>query len=391
MKKVFVIGGLGHIGLTLASILGKHYKILLMDSNEKARIEFIEEKKAIFFEPNINDLLKENQSNIDLADNWEQIMDCDYVVITIGTHTDEYLNPVLSHVFNLFKNLKPYLSNQTVILRSTMYPGMTKKIEKLFAGTNVKIAFCPERVQSGNMVKELQSLPQIISANSKEALDSAKEFFAPIGVKQKILKDTTSGELAKMMTNAYRYIEFAIANQFFMMSSNVDCDFFEIFDAITDGYPRLKNLPKPGFSSGSCLRKDSLQLAAWHNGATFSLGYDASLVNESLPLWVFRRMRSKFGDLSNKTIGILGMAFKSDCDDIRDSLSYRMKHILENECKSVLCSDPFVESSNIVDANFLIENSDIVILMTPHTIYKNLEIKKPTVDVWNFFGNGTGL
>lgn len=254
MKKVFVIGGLGHIGLTLASILGKHYKILLMDSNEKARIEFIEEKKAIFFEPNINDLLKENQSNIDLADNWEQIMDCDYVVITIGTHTDEYLNPVLSHVFNLFKNLKPYLSNQTVILRSTMYPGMTKKIEKLFAGTNVKIAFCPERVQSGNMVKELQSLPQIISANSKEALDSAKEFFAPIGVKQKILKDTTSGELAKMMTNAYRYIEFAIANQFFMMSSNVDCDFFEIFDAITDGYPRLKNLPKPGFTGGSCVR-----------------------------------------------------------------------------------------------------------------------------------------
>lgn len=141
----------------------------------------------------------------------------------------------------------------------------------------------------------------------------------------------------------------------------------------------------------NCLRKDSLQLAAWHNGATFSLGYDASLVNESLPLWVFRRMRSKFGDLSNKTIGILGMAFKSDCDDIRDSLSYRMKHILENECKSVLCSDPFVESSNIVDTNFLIENSDIVILMTPHTIYKNLEIKKPTVDVWNFFGNGTGL
>lgn len=392
MKKIFVIGGLGHIGLTLASVISEHYEVLLFDVNEKAKFKFETKKQAIFYEPGINKLLEKNSNNLILANDWEQIIECDYVVVTIGTHTDEYLNPVLSHVFNLFKHLKPYLTDQTVILRSTMYPGMTKKIEKLFVGTQVKIAFCPERVQSGNMVNELQILPQIISANYEPALQSAKEFFDPIKIKQKILRDTTAGELAKMMTNAYRYTEFAIANQFFMMASDAGCDFFEIFDAIIDGYPRLKNLPKPGFTGGSCLRKDSLQLAAWNSGQTFSLGYDASLVNESLPLWVFRKMRSKFGDMSTKTVGILGMAFKSDCDDTRDSLSYRMKHILENECKAVLCSDPFVKSSNFVDPNYLTENSDIVILMTPHSIYKFLEVQnKPIIDVWNFFGKGTGL
>jgi UDP-N-acetyl-D-mannosaminuronic acid dehydrogenase len=391
MKKVFVIGGLGHIGLSLAAVISNYYEILLFDTNQKAKLEFILNKKAIFFEPGINELLEKNQQNISIVDDFKPMIDCDYIVVTVGTHTDEYLNPILSHVFKLFKNIRPYLSNQIIILRSTMYPGMTKKIEKMLNDTNVKIAFCPERVQSGNMIKELQSLPQIISANSQESLKSAQDFFNKIEVKQKILKNTTAGELAKMMTNAYRYVEFAIANQFFMMASDANCDFFEIFDAIIDDYPRLKNLPKPGFTGGSCLRKDSLQLASWHNGATFSLGYDASLVNESLPLWVFRKMRSKFGNLSNKTIGILGMSFKSDCDDIRDSLSYRMKHILENECKLTLCSDPFVKNESFVNINFLLENSDIIILMTPHTAYKNLNIDKPTIDVWNFLNKGVGI
>lgn len=404
MKKVFVIGGLGHIGLTLAAVIAEHYKVVLMDTNEQAKVCFAIEKKASFFEPGIDELIDKNWDNLELANSWEQLMDCDYVVVTIGTHTDEYLNPVLSHVFKLFKHMKPYLTNQTIILRSTMYPGMTKKLEKFFVGTDVKIAFCPERVQSGNMVKELQILPQIISANYEDALKSAQEFFDPIKIKQKILNDTTAGELAKMMTNAYRYTEFAIANQFFMMASDAGCNFFDIFDVIVDGYPRLQNLPKPGFTGGSCLRKDSLQLAAWHSGSTFSLGYDASLVNESLPLWVFRRMRSKFGDMSQITVGILGMAFKSDCDDTRDSLSYRMKHILENECEKVLCSDPFVQSNDFVDAEFLLKNSDIVILMTPHSIYKELNMKllkyphkrclfteTPLIDIWNFFGKGVGL
>ena len=391
MQKIFICGGLGHIGLSLAAVISKFYLVKLFDLNNAARDKFNVECKASFYEPGINELLLKNKDNISIVFSLEDACECDIIIVTLGTYIDEYLNPVLKHVFSLFKQLTNILTNQTVIIRSTMYPGMTKKLEKLFIGSNVSLAFCPERVQSGNMISELQTIPQIISANNEKALLSASEFFRPLGVKQKILNDTTAGELSKMMTNAYRYIDFAIANQFFEMSLNAECDFYQIHDAIVDEYPRLRHLAKPGFSSGSCIRKDSLQLASWYNKTTFSLGYDASLINEGLPLFIFRKMRDKFPNLVNMTIGLLGMAFKSNCDDIRDSLSYRMKKILENEVAKVLCSDPFVIDNSFVSTDELIEYSDIIILMTPHDCYRDLNITKLVVDIWNFFGKGIGL
>ena len=390
MQKVFIIGGLGHIGLCLAAVISDYYEVFLFDSNDKARYKFNIEKKAAFFEPGIDDLLQKNIKKIEIVTNLRDVKKCDYVVIAIGTYIDEYFNPVLDHIFSLFTKLSTILTNQTIIFRSTMYPGMTKKIEKLFTN-NIKIAFCPERIQSGNMIKELKTLPQIISANTEEALQKASDFFTPLQIKQRLLRDTTAGELAKLMTNAYRYIEFAIANHFLEMSLDAGCDFYEVFDAIIDEYPRLKNLSKPGYTGGSCLRKDSLQLAAWYSGATFSLAHNASIINEGLPLFIFRQMRKKIENLSEKTIGLLGMAFKADCDDIRDSLSFRMKKILENEVKEVLCTDPYVVSKQFVKLDYLIKKSDIIILMTPHSQYKDITITKPVIDIWNFFGKGIGL
>jgi UDP-N-acetyl-D-mannosaminuronic acid dehydrogenase len=389
MKKIFIIGGLGHIGLTFGAVLNQYYEVHLFDINKEAIDNFKSNNTALFYEFGLNDLLKNNKK-MNLSLNIEDAKNCDYVIITIGTPIDEYLNPKLKDIFKLCNDLSKILTNQTIILRSTLYPGLTKKIEKVFKKT-VNIAFCPERVAGGMMVKELQELPQIISANNLNALSKAKDLFIPLKIKIKELDNTTEAELAKLMTNTYRYIEFAVVNQFFMMAQENGCDFYKISEAMLYEYPRMKNFAKPGFTAGYCLRKDSLQLASWQNGATFSLGHDASLINESLPLWVFRRMRIKFEDISNKTIGLLGMAFKNDCDDIRDSLSYRMKHILENECKQVLCTDPFVQSSSFVDVNFLLEKSDIVILMTPHSSYKSLNIEKPIIDIWNFFNKGVGL
>jgi UDP-N-acetyl-D-mannosaminuronic acid dehydrogenase len=390
MQKVFVIGGLGHIGLTLAAVLSKYYKVALFDINEKSIEEFKTNHKATFYEPGLNELLKDNK-NISIAENISECTKSDYVIVTMGTPVDEYLNPKLKDIFFIVNVLSKHLTNQTVILRSTIYPELTKKLEKRFKKT-VKVAFCPERIAGGAMIKELKTLPQIISANTQEAILSACELFKPLRIKTKILENTTEGELAKLFTNSFRYIEFAIANQFFMMAQEAGCDFYKIYDAITSDYPRMNNFPKPGFAAGYCLRKDSIQLASKQNGATFSLAYDASLVNESLPLFVFRQMRKKYKNLDKKTIGILGMAFKPGCDDTRDSLSYRLKHILENEVKAVLCSDPYVKSRQFVSVEELLENSDIIILATPHEQYKEIEdTTKPIIDIWNFFGKGTNL
>lgn len=389
MKKVFIVGGLGHIGLTFGAVLSKHYKVVLFDINQKAQEKFIHEKKAIFYEPGLNEILQNNR-NISLAKNISEISDSDYVVITIGTPIDEFLNPTIKDIFNLCNTLSHYLTNQTIILRSTIYPGLTKKIEKLFK-KSISVAFCPERVAGGIMIKEIKTLPQIISANSQHAIEKACEFFSPLKIKLKILNNTTEGEFAKLMTNAYRYIEFSIANQFFMMAQDSGCDFHKIYDSITEDYPRMKGFPKPGFTAGYCLRKDSIQLASQQNGATFSLAYDASLVNESMPLWVFRKIRSKYKNINKMTIGLLGLAFKGNTDDIRDSLSFRMKKILENEVKEVIVHDPYIKINKSVGLNVLLEKSDVIILMTLHDEYKHLKIKKPLIDIWNFYGEGTGL
>lgn len=380
-KKVLIIGGLGHIGLAFAAIISDFYDIFLYDTNENAKKIFLEKREATFFEPGLNEILKKN-SNITITDDISITKKCSYIIVTIGTPVDEYLNPKLKQIFSLFKELSKILVNQTIIIKSTLYPGMTKKLEKILH-KNVKVAFCPERVIGGNMIQELKTLPQIISANSLDASNSASMFFKPLKTKQMLLTNTTEGELAKLFINAYRYINFALANKFYMLAVEAKCNFNDIFNVITTDYSRLKDLPKPFFSSGYCLPKDTLQLVAW-DSCNFQMGLEAFIVNERFPLFVFRKLREKFKDIDKKTIGLLGLSFKADIDDIRNSLAFKMKKILENECKKVLCSDPFYKASWVVDEEELINNSDIIIITCNHSKYRTLTFKKPVLDIINY-------
>jgi len=394
-NSVFVIGGLGHIGLTLSSIIGQKCKVYVYDTDKTAQNFFKTYKQAVFEEPQVDDLLFD--ANIELASSLKEMKKCKIIIITIGTPVDEYLNPDLKPMFFLFEQMIPFIRDEhLIILRSTVYPGMTKKLQKLVRRKSkfTQIVFCPERVAGGVMIKEIQELPQIVAANDDSSLERASEFFRDyVGVKEIILlHDTTSGELAKLFTNAYRYINFAIPNQMFMIAQDMNCDFYEIHKAITYNYPRMKSFPKPGWTAGYCLRKDTLQLASLNKSHTFSLGYDASVVNEFMPLYIFRKIREKYGPLYDKTIGLLGMAFKGGTDDIRDSLAYRMRNILLNECKRVLCTDAYALHEYFVDANFLVKKSDIIILMAPHEEYLKLNFKsKVVIDVFNFFGKGVGI
>jgi UDP-N-acetyl-D-mannosaminuronic acid dehydrogenase len=147
-------------------------------------------------------------------------------------------------------------------------------------------------------------------------------------------------------------------------------------------------MPGPGFAAGPCLFKDTMQLAAFNNN-NFMLGHSSMMVNEGLPLYIVSKLEEKH-DLSQITVGILGMAFKSESDDIRSSLSYKLRRILKFKAKEVLCADEYVTSdTSLLPLEQVIEKSDIIIIGSPHQQYKNLKISKPTVDVWNILGNGT--
>lgn len=286
----------------------------------------------------------------------------------------------------------PYMnSNQLVILRSTVFPGVTERVKKLLEQNNLNpdITFCPERILEGHALKELHELPQIIGALDDRAAYRASAVFHKLGVKT-IRVAPEEAELAKLFTNVWRYIKFAAANQFWLMSNEAGLDFSKIREAVIFDYPRAADLPNAGFSAGPCLLKDTMQLAAFSNN-NFGLGHSAMMVNEGLPLYIVKKIEEKY-DLKELCVGVLGAAFKGESDDIRSSLSYKLKKILEFKAKSVLMTDPYVTvDSNLVSLEQSLFEADILIIGAPHRVYKDIETTKPLIDIWNLRGNGNQI
>jgi UDP-N-acetyl-D-mannosaminuronic acid dehydrogenase len=391
---VVVVGGAGHIGLPLAIMFAsKGLKTIIYDISEDAvtRISFGD---MPFLEPGAEPLLRKAISNGNLVatSSPDAVRECENVVFVIGTPVDEHLNPDPMALSRSIEKISGNLSDdQLIVLRSTIFPGVTAAVGTTLRNLNIKadLAFCPERIAEHNAVEELVSLPQIVSGTSESAVARAKKLFTTL-TPEVIVVSPEEAELAKLFTNTWRYIKFAIANQFFMMANDRGLDYEKIREAIRYNYPRANDLPSAGFAAGPCLFKDTMQLAAFSDNK-FALGHTAMLVNEGLPLYIVTRLEVKYPDLANMKIGILGMAFKGESDDIRSSLSYKLKKILEFKSKQVLCADPYVASS--ADASLLSElevltQSDLIIIATPHKRYRDLYTIKPVIDIWNIQKNG---
>jgi UDP-N-acetyl-D-mannosaminuronic acid dehydrogenase len=313
----------------------------------------------------------------------------EHIVVVIGTPVDEHLNPDPQAVPSAVQALAPYLRpGQLLVLRSTVYPGVTALVERLIAslGIELDVSFCPERIAEGKALRELFELPQIVSARNPTAMARARKLFEVL-VNETVELLPEEAELAKLFTNAYRYLKFALANQLYMMANDFGLDYERIRQGVIQNYPRAADLPAAGFAAGPCLLKDTMQLAAFNNN-NFVLGHAAMMVNEGLPLYMVDRLSRRY-DLSTMTIGILGMAFKGDSDDIRSSLAYKLKRILRFKAGGVLCADPYVKvDANLVPEEELLEHSDLVIIGAPHKRYTQLEIVKPVVDVWGLRRGG---
>ncbi len=393
---ITVVGGCGHVGLPLGVALAESagtVKLLDIAAPVVARVNAGE---VPFLEPGLDAALKAVRA----AGTLEATMDpacvtsADVVVIVIGTPVDEHLNPDPNAVVAAIDAITQYMRDgQLVVLRSTVYPGVTALVERHLAakGLVLDVAFCPERIAEGKAMEELRSLPQIIGANSESARVRARALF---GTLTDTLIDTSpeEAELAKLFTNTWRYIKFATANQFLMIANDHGLDFDTIRYAVTLDYPRAADMPRAGFAAGPCLFKDTMQLAAF-NDNSFHIGHAAMLVNEGLPLYVVSQIERDF-DLSTMTVGILGMAFKAESDDIRSSLSYKLKRILRFKAKAVLCTDPYVTAAtdaSLVSLEEVLTQADILVIGAPHPEYRNLQTTLPIKDVWGITGRGVRL
>ena len=373
------------LGLAFAS---KDFKVTLVDVNPQA-VENINRAHLPFKEDGAEELLAAHVGkNLCATSDATVVKKQDVVVFVTGTPVDEHLNPKIHDVMRVLNAYLPLLNRrQLIVLRSTIFPGVTRIVEETLKAKlgAANLAFCPERIVQGKGIEEIFNLPQLVSGVNKKAENAAASLFAAIAPKNIRIKPEEA-ELAKLMTNAWRYLEFAIANQFYMMVEREGLDFYRILDAMKEDYPRAKHFARAGLAAGPCLFKDTMQLSAFHNNEFF-LGHSAMLVNEGLPNFLVSQLEAKMGgSLKGKKIGVMGLAFKADNDDIRESLSFKVKKLLEMKMADVLVTDEFVPGT--MPLRKFIKDCDGIILGVPHSAYRKLKIKMPFVDCWGCWARG---
>jgi UDP-N-acetyl-D-mannosaminuronic acid dehydrogenase len=383
---ITVIGGAGHVGVPLVLALAEAGLRVNVNDLNKDGLEALKAGRLPFIEHGAEPVLATALANQRLVFTHSPnlISNGGPVVITIGTPIDEFLNPIRKVVQSCIDSALPVLKDgQLIVLRSTVFPGTTEWLASYLEGKGrkLKVAFCPERVVQGYGLKELREMPQIVSGTTSEAEREAAVLFERI-VSEVVKVSPLEAELAKLFSNAYRYIEFAATNEFYLIAKSAGVDYRRVLAAMKHNYPRLSGIPRSGFAAGPCLVKDTMQLSAFARNQ-FSLGHTALLINEGLVLHVVEDLRRRY-DLSNLTVGLLGMAFKAESDDVRASLSYKFKKVLLGHTRGVLTTDPFVTSDpELRPLEEVIAKSDLLILCAPHAVYRDINVRgKPVFDVW---------
>ena len=383
-NNICIIGGAGHVGAPLGIALSsKGYKVILIDKNKK-NINKINKGQMPFLEDGCEKLLplELKKKRISATSDLIEVKKCKYIIICLGTPVNSNFNPNLKNFLNFFYTLKKYLtSKHIIIIRSSIYPGICNKVYSIIKKKCKNLSYCPERIAQGQSLKELPKLAQIISGkNNKSKIESAK-LFKKI-CKKTIFTEIAEAELIKLFSNAYRYINFSISNQFYMMSKKNKLDFSKMRNIMRDNYDRNISIPSAGFAAGPCLLKDTMQLSSFYKH-NFSLGKSAMKINEGLPKFIIDDLGKTY-NLKRKTIGVLGLAFKAENDDIRDSLSIKLLKYLKTKKIKTLQSDEYYKNIKNISKSALIKKSNIIIIATPHKAYKNLKIssKKIVVDIW---------
>jgi UDP-N-acetyl-D-mannosaminuronic acid dehydrogenase len=388
---IVVVGGCGHVGLPLGLALADSgLDVKLYDTNADA-VDIVNAGTMPFVEAGAPEVLSRvlASGRLSATRDAETIDRSEHVVVVVGTPVDRYLSPDVEAVARVITPLTDHLvDGHHVVLRSTVYPGVTNRVARLIAklGRDIDVSFCPERIAEGQALVELRSLPQIISGTTPRAVERADALFRRLTA-EIVELEPEEAELAKLFTNSWRYLKFAVANQLFMIANDNGLDYERIRHAVTFQYPRAADLPGAGLTAGPCLLKDTMQITAFAENR-FTLGHAAVMVNEGVPLYVLGKLEQRF-DLTALTVGVLGMAFKAESDDSRSSLSYKMKRILTGKAARVLCTDPYVVGDpDLVPFDAVVAEADLLIIAAPHRLYRDLSTAKPVVDITNLLGNG---
>ena len=387
-KDVCVVGGAGHVGLPLAmTFADSNLKTVIYDI-DAAKLEQIQKGVMPFAEEGGREMLERVLAGGRLSFTTEPapISQCQFVVIIVGTPVDEHLNPSFTVIYRVLDSCLAHLRNgQTLILRSTVFPGTTEHVQQYLQekGLNLLVAFCPERVAQGHSLREFRQLPQVIGASDPQAVRQGQAALRPFH--DRVRRNDAHGGRALQADDQRLALRPVCHGQPVLHGGRAArvLNFDRILHGCRYKYPRMAGFSGPGFAAGPCLVKDTMQLAAFSQN-NFVLGHSAMLVNEGLPAFLVELAKSG-ASWTELTSGILGMAFKAESDDNRDSLSYKLRRLLTLESRKVLCTDPYVPDPSLVPLEQVLREADVLFLATPHAVYRNLELPpdKIVIDVWS--------
>jgi UDP-N-acetyl-D-mannosaminuronic acid dehydrogenase len=393
------IVGLGRVGLPLALCFADHGLRVLGIDNDPARLAAVRARTMPFSETGTQELLE--RTELALSEKIADAAGARNIVITLGTPSFSHIEIDMSQIRRALDELRGALrAGQSLILRSTVAPGTTdfvaaylRRHSTLKVGEEIYVAHAPERIAAGRFIEEIQTLPCIIGGIGPSSGAVVGELFAVFGAP--IVQTTpVQAELAKIWTNILRYTTFALPNLLMMDCEQYGANVFDVIELINRDYPR-GGIAKPGFTAGTCLRKDF----AFSEERSYAPGMllAVSRVNESVPLFLVRGLSRRIGSLEGRRVCVLGLAFKADTDDERDSLSHKLVRLLERELADVAVHDPLIPAATI-PFETAVSDADAVIVATNHSAFRTTAALEQivagaaadclVVDPWDCWGSG---
>lgn len=391
---VAVIGAGGHVGLPFSLVVANAgHKVYGIERNEELCLK-LNSGKVPYVEHGAPEILNKqlDKSNIEFTINPTFINKCDVVAIMLGTPVDAENNPRLDDLFDFVDyTLIPYMKEGSIIiLRSTVSPGTTEVLRNRISektdwieGEDFHLVFCPERVLQTKGIEETSKLPQLIGAFNENSFNKAKDFFKTFVDNDLLFLTPREAEFAKIITNMYRYVTFAFANEMWMLGEKQGVDIHKVISSANHKYERM-SVPMPGPNvGGPCLFKDGRFLL--QDVPYVDLIQTSFIINEGMPDYIFNKIKEMNPYIQN--VLILGAAFKANCDDTRNSLAYKMKKVCKKHGVEPYLTDPYVVNTKHPPD---VKDFDAVIVMTPHDEFKDLSVKNFNdhciiADVWKFF------
>ena len=387
------IVGLGRVGLPLALSFADHGLQVVGVDRDTHRLDALREGRMPFEEPGADAVLARVRDRLELTARGADAAQARAIVLTLGTPSFAHIEIDISEIRAALDDLLPALTPEhLIVLRSTVAPGTTDWVAgyvERHHGARPAVAHVPERIATGRFFAEIGTLPTIVAGVDDDSTERAAALFDVFGAPQR-RTSPVQAELAKIWTNILRYTHFALPNLLMMDCEQYGANVFEVIDLVNRDYPR-GGLAQPGFTAGTCLRKDFTFSEERSNAPGMLLA--VSRVNESVPRFLVDGLKRRLGDLRGRKVAVLGLAFKRDTDDTRDSLAAKLIRLLERELADVAVHDPHVATPTASREDAL-AGAEAVVVAANHSVFEDLldEIGSTAaedclvVDPWNTFG-----